>query len=81
MKSGFKNFLIWVGDLLGTYILGTVIFVLLFHTPVLKGIDVLMYRGTGLLVICGLLIIVVLSLIKKFIYREIKDCCIARSNR
>lgn len=64
MKSGLKKFLILVGVFLGTYILGTVTFVLLFHTPVLKGIDVLMYRGTGLLVICGLLIIMALFFFK-----------------
>lgn len=86
MRNGAKKCLIWVGAFLCTYIVGTIIFILLFQTPVLQDVDVLMYRGIALLVISVLLIIAVLLLFKRFIYKEfeVKDillialtiCCI-----
>jgi len=47
------------------FILGTVLFVFLFHTKLLTKIDVLFYRGIGLLMISSVFLLVIMLFYKK----------------
>lgn len=86
MKSGLKKLVIWIGIFLVIYVIGTIIFIGMFHTPIAQGIHVFMYRGVVLLTLSGGILVVLLSLFRRYIYKklEIKDvllmsltfCCI-----
>lgn len=57
--------------------LSTVIFIVLFHTPFLKKVDVFFYRGCFLLIIAGLCSILICSIGRKVfqsLEMGIKDC-------
>lgn len=56
--------------------LSTVIFILLFHTPLLKGVEVFFYRGCFLLLIAGIVSIIICSIGRKVFKRlemDVKD--------
>lgn len=87
MKEKVKEALKLVGWYIIIYVLVTVLFVLLFHTPILKGMEVLMYRGMVFIFITGLLAGVILWVLKcvlKLSYVSFKDvillfcgvCCV-----
>lgn len=44
-----------IGVYLTIYVLCSVIFIALFHTPILKGMEVLMYRGIVFIIMAGLM--------------------------
>ncbi len=48
------------------YIVYSVIFVLLFHTGLLKGMEVLMYRGIVFIILTGILSAVTMAVVRKF---------------
>ena len=60
-----------------TFFLGTIIFVLLFHTRLFKSMDVLFYRGIMLLIITCIVFTIILlflkrnALFKLFTYRDV----------
>ena len=86
MKKILQTFFRWVGVFLLAYIVGTGIFILLFHTPIAKNIHVLMYRGIILLILSALIVFIGIFLIHKYWIKaiDIKDsllmtltfCCI-----
>ncbi len=44
-----------IGSYVVIYLLCSAVFVLLFHTPLLKGMEVLMYRGIAFILMTGIL--------------------------
>lgn len=86
MKKGYSKIFRWIGNFIGTYIIGTLLFIALFHTPILNGLNVLMYRGIILLMISCFFVMSVLFALRKIFLKtlEIKDvllmcltyCCI-----
>jgi len=48
------------------YIVFSAIFVLLFHTGILKGMEVLMYRGIVFIIFTGILSAVTMAVVRKF---------------
>lgn len=87
MKVNVKEVLKLIGLYFLIYIFVTVVFVLLFHTPLLRGMEVMMYRGIVFIIITGILAGVILWVIKrvfKISYVTIKDvillfcgvCCV-----
>lgn len=86
MKSGLKKIANWIGIFLAVYLIGTILFVGMFHTPIAKSIHVFMYRGVVLLTMSGGILAVLLLLFRYYLYKklEIKDillmsltfCCI-----
>ena len=60
-----KNVLKLIGLYALIYIVYSVIFVLLFHTGILAGMEVLMYRGIVFLIITGILAGATMAVIKK----------------
>lgn len=86
MKQRVKAFFLWILVFYCIYVIGTALFILLFHTPIAKSIHVLMYRGVILLIIAGIISVLLLFLVRKFVYKrlDIKDvlmmsfaiCCI-----
>lgn len=61
-----KNILKLIGLYALIYIVFSVIFVLLFHTGILAGMGVLMYRGIVFIIITGILSAVAMAVVKKF---------------
>lgn len=57
----------------GVYAISTVFFVILFHTPLLKNMEVLMYRGIAFILGTGGLS-VVLMLVAKRVWKDLLDC-------
>ena len=47
------------------FVLGTTFFILLFHTKILSNIDILFYRGIGLLIISSIFLLAVMCFYKK----------------
>lgn len=86
MKDILRNLAAWIGTFIFAYMIGTILFIALFHTPLIKGVDVLMYRGVALLIVSGIFVMVVLFILRKICIKmlEIKDillmcltyCCI-----
>lgn len=54
-----------LGVYLAIYVICSVVFVGLFHTPILKGMEVLMYRGIAFIVTAGVLAMIVMFLCTK----------------
>lgn len=54
-----------VGIYAAIYLLCSVLFVLLFHTPVLKSMEVLMYRGIAFILMAGIVAAVLMFLCKR----------------
>ncbi len=54
-----------VGIYAAIYLLCSVLFVLLFHTPVLKSMEVLMYRGIAFVLMAGIVAAVLMFLCKR----------------
>ena len=48
------------------YIVCTALFIALFHTSFLAGMDVLMYRGAAFIIITGIVSAVIMGIIRKF---------------
>ncbi|MBR6880304.1 MAG: hypothetical protein IKN14_04400 [Clostridiales bacterium] len=80
-----KKVLKLIGIYLLNYILWTVVFVLLFRTPLFKGMDVLMYRGVIFIFLTGLLAAGTMAVLMRFLKLiEIRDiilmffliCCV-----
>ena len=80
-----KYILKMVGIYLGIYLVCTVLFVLLFHTGFLGGIDVLMYRGLVFIVILGIVAVLMMWGVRKLWKRvDVRDiimmfllfCCV-----
>ena len=61
-----KNVLKLIGLYALIYLVYSALFVLLFHTGILKGMEVLMYRGIVFIIITGLLSAVTMAVIRKF---------------
>ena len=61
-----KNVLKLIGIYALIYIIYSVIFVALFHTPLLKGMEVLMYRGIVFIIITGILSAVTMAVVRHF---------------
>ena len=61
-----KNVLKLIGLYALIYIVYTVLFVLLFHTGILAGMEVLMYRGIVFIIVTGILSAVTMGVIRKF---------------
>jgi hypothetical protein len=61
-----KNVLKLIGVYALIYIIYSVIFVALFHTPLLKGMDVLMYRGIVFIILTGILSAVTMAVVRHF---------------
>ena len=86
MKSGIKKLCIWLGIFWVAFMIGTIVFVGMFHTPIAKEIHVFMYRGIVLLTVSGIILIIMLLVFRHLIYKklEVKDillmtltfCCI-----
>lgn len=72
MKELMKHFLVWILIFLSVYIVGSICFVGLFHTPVMDHMKVLMYRGIVLLIVSGILVAILLLLIRKCLYQRIE---------
>ena len=51
---------------IGIYLVCSLMFVGLFHTGLLKSMDVLMYRGIAFIVLTGLIAAIVMGVIRKF---------------
>ncbi len=60
--SVIKLILIYIG----IYLVCSLMFVALFHTGLLKNMNVLMYRGIAFIVLTGLIAAIVMGVIKKF---------------
>ena len=60
--SAIKLILIYIG----IYLVCSLMFVALFHTGLLKNMNVLMYRGIAFIVLTGLIAAIVMGVIKKF---------------
>jgi len=80
-----KNVLKLIGLYLLIFIVCFVLFVALFHTPLLAGMQVLMYRGLAFIIITGALAAVIMGVIRHFWkYITIRDiimmfvifCCV-----
>lgn len=54
-----------VGIYVIVYLLCSVVFVLLFHTPLFKGMEVLMYRGIAFILMTGILAAILMFLCKR----------------
>ena len=62
MKKRVKTFFLWLLVFFCIYVIGTALFILLFHTPIARSIHVLMYRGVVLLIIAGIISVLLLVL-------------------
>ena len=51
---------------IGIYLVCSLMFVALFHTGLLKNMNVLMYRGIAFIVLTGLIAAIVMGVVKKF---------------
>lgn len=80
-----KNVLKLIGIYALIYIIYSLIFVALFHTPLLKGMEVLMYRGIVFIILTGILSAVTMAVVRHFWkYVSIRDiimifvifCCV-----
>ena len=85
MKYTFKDILKLIGLYALIYIICSAMFVGLFHTPILKGYDVLMYKGIGFIIVTGIIAAVLMGICRKLWSKvEIKDiimmfvifCCV-----
>jgi hypothetical protein len=85
MKYTFKDILKLIGLYALIYIICSAVFVGLFHTPILKGYDVLMYKGIGFIIVTGIIAAVLMGICRKLWNKvEIKDiimmfvifCCV-----
>ena len=65
-KGNFKKVAGLVGIYALIYIVCTAMFIGLFHTGILKGMDVLMYRGIVFIIITGIIAAVVMGIVRKF---------------
>ena len=65
-KGNFKKVAGLVGIYALIYIVCTAMFIGLFHTGILKGMDVLMYRGIVFIIITGVIAAVVMGIVRKF---------------
>ncbi len=61
-----KSILALIGIYALIYIVCSVMFVALFHTGILKNMEVLMYRGMAFIIITGVIAAVVMGVIRKF---------------
>ncbi|MBO4408801.1 MAG: hypothetical protein J5786_05965, partial [Clostridiales bacterium] len=61
-----KNVLKLIGIYALIYIIWSIVFVALFHTPLLKGMEVLMYRGIVFIIITGILSAVSMAVVRHF---------------
>lgn len=61
-----KSILALIGIYALIYIVCSVMFVALFHTGILKNMEVLMYRGMAFIIITGAIAAVVMGVIRKF---------------
>ena len=61
-----KDILKLIGIYALIYIIYSIIFVLLFHTGLLAGMEVLMYRGIVFIIITGILSAVTMGIVRKF---------------
>ena len=74
MKYTFKDILKLIGLYALIYIICSAVFVGLFHTPILKGYDVLMYKGIGFIIVTGIIAAVLMGICRKLWNKvEIKD--------
>lgn len=83
--SRFKNVLKLIGLYALIYLVWSAIFVALFHTGILKSMNVLMYRGIAFIIVTGVLAAVTMAVCGKFFKTiEIRDiilmfflfCCV-----
>ena len=65
-KGNFKKIAGLVGIYALIYIVCSAMFVGLFHTGLLKGMEVLMYRGIVFIIITGIIAAVVMGIVRKF---------------
>ena len=65
-KGNFKKVAGLVGIYALIYIVCTAMFIGLFHTGILKSMDVLMYRGIVFIIITGVIAAVVMGIVRKF---------------
>lgn len=66
-KGKGKRILLTIGVYVLIYIVCTLIFIGLFHTRLLSGLDVLMYKGTAFIILTGIIAGIIMFLIMKFI--------------
>ncbi len=64
-NSIIKEILYFLGCFLTVYLLGTALFIGLFHTSIFHSIEVLMYRGIALLLLSSIIIFIVLLYVKR----------------
>ena len=65
-KSNFKKIAGLVGIYALIYIVCSAMFVGLFHTGLLNGMEVLMYRGIVFIIITGIIAAVIMGIVRKF---------------
>lgn len=76
MKKTIKKLSLTIIAYVVTIIISTIVFVLLFHTPILKELDVFFYRGVVLLFIASLFSFCIMLVAKKYLKKlelDIKD--------
>ena len=61
-----KNILKLIGLYILIYLVCSAMFVALFHTPLLAGMQVLMYRGVAFIIITGIISAVIMGVIRHF---------------
>lgn len=87
MKQKIGNICKLSGIYAGLYLIATAFFIGLFHTPLLKSLDVLMYRGTVFIVLSGIFAVLLMAVCRHVLpagWITIKDmlllfcgcCCI-----
>lgn len=64
-KKNFNKALFLFGIYIISFLLGTLVFIALFHTPILSNIHVLFYRGIALLIISCVLLCSILAFLKR----------------
>lgn len=70
-KEVIKCSLRWIGVFIICYAFGTLMFILLFHTPLFYSMNVLMYRGIVLLILSAVITTILLILLNKFVLHSI----------
>lgn len=79
MKSSIKKHCLTAIVYMATLIISTVFFVLLFHTPILKSLNVFFYRGCIFLFISAVFSFILMLLAKKYLKKlelDIKDAVV-----
>ena len=61
-----KNVLKLIGLYILIFLACSVLFVALFHTPLLAGMQVLMYRGVAFIIITGVIAAVIMGVVRHF---------------